>query len=77
MQIPIDKQAHLAAGLAISATLVAYGVPPIMALGASVTLGALKEVVDPYRGGQRDLGDFVATAVGATGVLPLIILAIV
>lgn len=77
MNIPLDKQGHLAAGLAIASTLVAYGVPPIMALGASVTLGALKEVVDPYRGGQRDVGDFVATAVGATGVLPLIVLAIV
>lgn len=71
MNIPLDKQGHFAAGLAISATLVAYGALPIPAFLAAAAIGALKEVVDPFRGGQRDLGDFIATAVGAMGVLPL------
>lgn len=73
MNIPLDKQGHLAAGLAISATLVAYGIAPATAFLIAAGIGAAKEVIDPFRGGQRDLGDFVATAVGATGVLPLML----
>lgn len=74
MSIPLDKQGHFAAGLAISATLAAYGVSPVAAFGVGAAIGALKEVIDPFRGGQRDVGDFIATAAGATGVLPMILL---
>lgn len=74
MNIPLDKQGHFAAGLAISATLAAYGVSPAVAFGIGAGIGALKEVIDPYRGGQRDVWDFIATAAGAMGVLPLILL---
>lgn len=76
MNIPLDKQGHFASGLAISATLVAYGVSPAVAFGIGAGVGALKEVIDPYRGGQRDVGDFIATAIGATGVLPLMLVAL-
>jgi len=76
MNISLDKQAHFAAGLAISATLVVYGIAPVPAFCVGAGLGALKELVDPYRGGQRDLGDFVATTIGATGVLPLMLTAL-
>ena len=76
MNIPLDKQAHFATGLAISATLVAYGIAPVLAFCVGAALGALKELVDPFRGGQRDVGDFIATAVGATGVLPLMLTAL-
>lgn len=74
MKIALDKQAHFAAGLAIAATLAAYGTPPDIAFYGAIAIGALKEFVDPFRGGQRDLGDFIATAAGATGVLPLTLL---
>ncbi|WP_456386437.1 hypothetical protein [Profundibacter sp.] len=74
MNIPLDKQGHFAAGLAISATLVAYGISPVTAFVAGLITGALKELLDPILGGQRDLADFVATAAGATGVLPLTII---
>lgn len=75
MNIPLDKQGHFAAGLAISATLVAYGMPPFAAFWFAVAIGILKEATDPFRGGQRDLGDLIATAAGATGVLPLTLFA--
>lgn len=74
MKIPLDKQAHFATGLAISATLVAYGISPVIAFLVGCSLGAIKELVAPYRRGHRDLVDLVATAAGATGVLPLALL---
>lgn len=73
MNIPLDKQGHFAAGLAIAATLVAYGTSPGTAFFVAAGIGALKELIDPYRGGQREFGDFIATAAGATGVLPLVL----
>lgn len=76
MNIPLDKQGHFAAGLAIAATLVAYGFSPVTAFIAAAGIGAAKELIDPFRGGQRDVGDFIATAVGATGVLPLVMTAL-
>ncbi|PHQ99482.1 MAG: hypothetical protein COB39_03230 [Marinosulfonomonas sp.] len=73
MNIPLDKQAHFWAGLATSATLCAYGVSPGIAFSIGAGLGALKEIVDPYRGGDRDVVDFIATTIGAAGVLPLLL----
>lgn len=76
MNIPLDKQGHFAAGLAISATLATYGISPPTAFGVSVGIGLLKEIIDPFLGGQRDVGDFIATATGATGVLPMLLPAV-
>lgn len=59
--------------LAISATLAAYGISPAVAFGIGAAIGAIKEVLDPYLGGQRDAWDFIATTAGAMGVLPLIL----
>lgn len=52
MNIPLDKQGHFAADLAIAATLVAYGINPATAFFVGAGIGAIKELVDPFRGGQ-------------------------
>jgi hypothetical protein len=68
----LDKQAHFWAGLGIAGGLVAYGFDPFPAFGAAMALAALKEAVDPKVGGQRDVMDFAATALGAAIILPLV-----
>lgn len=71
MKLPLDKQAHIWMGAAISATSVAYGLPPLTGFYIAAGVGVLKEVIDPFIGGQRDLGDAIVTAIGAGVVLPL------
>lgn len=71
MNLSIDKRAHFLGGIAMSATLVVYGVSPAPASVVGVFIGLMKELVDPLFGGQRDFLDFVATAVGSTSVLPV------
>ena len=68
----LDKKAHAFAGCAIAALLALYGIPPLGAFLVAVLVGALKEVIDPLIGGQRDVVDFVFTAVGASAVLPIL-----
>ncbi|MBL4751444.1 MAG: hypothetical protein JKX71_12840 [Amylibacter sp.] len=70
---PLDKQAHFWSGMAISGTLIAYGLAPSIAILIACMLGALKEVIDPMTGGQRDFWDFAATSLGALISLPLVI----
>jgi len=65
MKLAHDKLDHFTVGLAIAVTLTAYGAPPLIAFVMGVAIGAGKEIVDPYRGGHRDVKDFIATAVGA------------
>lgn len=73
MRIPLDKQAHFWLGLAIAATLTAYGISPPYGFMIGVSVGFVKELIDPILKGQRDVYDFIATALGAAGVLPLLI----
>lgn len=70
MNLPIDKKAHFLAGAAISATLVAYGVGPTVAISVAMVIGALKEVWDSFGNGTPDLNDFLVTAAGSCVVLP-------
>jgi hypothetical protein len=67
----IDKKAHILAGAAIAGTLAAYGVPTWCAFWSAVTIGALKEVWDAMGRGTPDRWDFIATALGATVILPM------
>lgn len=73
MQVPLDKQAHFWLGLAIAATLTSYGVSPRDGFWVGVLVGGVKELIDPYLKGQRDAYDFIATVLGAAGVLPLLL----
>ena len=68
----LDKKAHAFAGAAIAALLALYGMPPLLAFLVAVLVGALKEIIDPLFDGQRDPVDFVATASGASAVLPVL-----
>lgn len=77
MKIAHDKLDHFTVGLAIAATLTAYGVPPVMAFLTGAAIGAAKELVDPFRGGHRDVKDFIATAIGAACVLPALFVGLV
>ena len=70
--IALDKQAHLLAGAAIASTCVAYGLLPLYAFALGVAAGAAKEIIDHFGFGQADKWDFIATAVGAGVVLPLV-----
>lgn len=72
MPLPIDKQAHFLAGMAIACFCVAYSMSPWTAFLFTAFVGAAKEVWDQASGaGTMDLWDFVATAAGAAVVLPL------
>ena len=68
----LDKQAHFWAGMAIAAACVAYGLLPLYAFAIGVAAGAAKEIIDHFGFGQADKWDFVATALGACVVLPLV-----
>jgi len=70
---PLDKQAHFLAGAAISATEVAYGIPPVVAILSTCVIGAIKEWWDSTGHGTPDLKDWIATALGAMVVLPMVL----
>tara|TARA_B110000908_G_scaffold52171_1_gene63697 strand:- start:108 stop:284 length:177 start_codon:yes stop_codon:yes gene_type:complete len=53
--------------------MVAYGVPILWAFIVAVLIGAAKEARDKLGYGTPDVWDFVATAVGAAIVLPVLI----
>jgi hypothetical protein len=72
--LKIDKQAHLLAGAAISGLMVAYGISPVVAFLVSSFVAGAKEVYDSLGYGTPDRWDFVVTVLGASTVLPLLIL---
>lgn len=69
--LPLDKQAHFWAGMAIASALTAYGVLPLVSFGVAIVVAALKEARDALGYGTPDIWDFVATGLGAAVVLPL------
>jgi hypothetical protein len=71
--MPIDKLLHLLAGAAIAATVALYA-DPIYGLAAGIAAGIAKELYDRAGYGTPDIKDFIATAFGATVVLPAILL---
>lgn len=66
----IDKKAHAFAGAAIAATVALYTGSAHAGLLAGIVAGALKELWDRAGHGTPDLKDFLATAAGATVVIP-------
>ena len=73
MKIPLDKQAHFLAGLAICLSFALF-VSPILGLITAIVLGAVKEVWDGMGNGTKDVWDFVATALG--GVVGFVLILI-
>lgn len=69
----LDKQAHFWAGAAIAASVALY-TAPLYGLAAGIAAGVLKEVYDRTGRGTPDFKDFFATALGATVVLPALLL---
>lgn len=72
INMAIDKQAHFLAGAAIAATVALYA-DPIYGLAAGILAGLAKEIYDRAGYGTPDYKDFIATALGATVVLPAIL----
>ena len=68
-----DKQAHIFAGAAIASAVALY-TTPLYGLAAGVIAGAAKEIYDRTGRGTSDFKDFLATALGATVVLPALLL---
>lgn len=69
----LDKQAHFWAGAAIAASVALY-FDPLAGLAAGILAGALKEIRDRAGFGTPDVKDFLATALGACVVLPLLVM---
>lgn len=69
----LDKQAHFFAGAAIAATVALY-TAPLYGLAIGIAAGAAKELYDRTGRGTPDFKDFLATALGATVVLPALLL---
>lgn len=67
----LDKQAHFFAGAAISSVVALY-LDPTLGLVSGILAGLLKEIYDRMGYGTPDLKDFIATALGACVVLPLL-----
>lgn len=70
----IDKQAHFLAGAAIAGLLVSYGISPVVAFLAASVVALAKEVYDSFGYGTPDKWDFVVTVLGASTILPLLLL---
>lgn len=73
--IPHDKALHVIYGGVIAlitlvvASAVSLAVPALWALGASVIIGAAKEVYDRKSGkGNPEYGDFYATGIGGLAI---------
>lgn len=71
--IPLDKQAHFFAGVAIASTVTLYTAQPIYGIAATVASAALKEVLDILGMGTPDADDFVATVLGCSVLIPLML----
>lgn len=69
----LDKQANFFAGAAIAATIALY-LDPTLGLAAGILAGLAKELLDRMGYGTPDVKDFIATALGALVVLPLILI---
>lgn len=69
----LDKQAHFFAGAAIAATIALY-LDPVIGLAAGILAGLAKELLDRMGYGTPDVKDFIATALGACVVLPLVLM---
>ena len=72
--VPLDKQAHFWAGMAIAATVTLYTGIPLLGFIVGVVAAALKEIFDSLGYGTPDKWDFVVTVLGAMVVLPLLFL---
>lgn len=68
-----DKQAHFFAGAAIAAIIALY-LDPTLGFAAGILAGLTKELLDRMGYGTPDFKDFIATALGACVVLPLILM---
>lgn len=71
--VSFDKQAHFWAGAAVAASVALY-INPAYGLVTGVLAGAAKELYDRTGRGTPDFKDFLATALGATVVLPALLL---
>lgn len=71
--VSLDKQAHFFAGAAIAASVALY-FDPLAGLASGILAGAAKEIYDRTGRGTSDFKDFLATALGATVVLPALLL---
>lgn len=69
----LDKRAHFLAGAAIAASVALY-TAPLYGLVAGIAAGAAKELYDRTGRDTPDFKDFLATALGATVVLPALLL---
>lgn len=69
--LPIDKKAHLLAGIAFAALPTAYGLPFWVGFALASILAAGKEAWDAAGHGTPDKWDFFVTLLGAASVLPL------
>ena len=69
----LDEKAHFFAGAAIASAVALY-TTPLYGLAAGVIAGAAKEIYDRMGYGTPDAKDFLATALGATVVLPALLL---
>lgn len=70
----IDKQAHFWAGAAIAATVSFYTADPLLGLVVGVAAGVAKELYDLSGRGVPDIKDLIVTALGATVVVPALLL---
>lgn len=69
----LDKQAHFFAGASIASTIALY-LDPTLGLASGILAGLLKEIYDRMGYGTPDFKDFLATALGACVVLPLVLM---
>ena len=72
--MPLDKQAHLASGAAIAASVTLYSGSPLLAVILCILAAAGKEIHDSLGYGTPDKWDFVATAAGSIVLIPYIVL---
>jgi hypothetical protein len=69
MKIPLDKQAHFFAGMAIAFTIALFTLSPFAGLITAIVAGVLKEVYDKYtKRGTPDHLDAIATGLGGVVV---------
>jgi hypothetical protein len=72
--LPPDKAAHF--GMSYVVNHVCYTVmkttthnskltDTVVCTAGTIVLGGIKEIIDPYTGGKRELGDFAADVMGA------------
>lgn len=70
---PIDKVAHMGVSYVMThtcqvvlkrTTSMSKTASTVVCAASTLAVGAVKEIVDPYNGGQRDAADMIANTVG-------------